>query len=72
LYRPFSHARHGKPELGGRHLRLAPADARARANASPALVRSVMLALEFGERGEDAEDELAGGRRRVDRRALAG
>ena len=30
------------------------------------------FALELGERGEDAEDEFAGGRRRVDRRALAG
>ena len=30
------------------------------------------LALELGERGEDAEDQLAGGGRRVDRRALAG
>jgi hypothetical protein len=27
---------------------------------------------EIGERGEDTEDELAGVRRRVDRRALAG
>jgi len=32
----------------------------------------VRLALELRGRGEDAEDKFAGGRRRVDRRALAG
>src|SRR6202040_1441246 len=50
-----------------------PTRPRARADASPgACALGDQLALEFGERGEDAEDELAGRRRRIDRRALAG
>jgi len=69
----LAHARHGKPELRRCHLRLASADATARAGGGEAGAGALgdELALELGEGGEDAEDELAGGRRRVDRRALA-
>jgi hypothetical protein len=70
----LSHARHRKPELCRRHLWLASADASARAGGREpgACALGDQLALEFGERGEDAEDELAGRRRRIGRRALAG
>ena len=70
----LAHARHREPEFRRRHLRLASADASARAGGGEAGARALgdEFALELGERGEDAEDEFAGGRRRVDRRALAG
>jgi len=59
----LSHTRHREPQLRGRHLRLAPADAPARTGGREAGARALgdELALELGERGEDAEDELAGG-----------
>ena len=70
----LAHTRHRDPQLRSGHLPLAPADAPARAGGGEAGARALgdELALELRERGEDAEDELAGGRRRVDRRALAG
>ena len=70
----LSHARHGEPELRRRHLRLAASDPPARASGckSGSCALYDELALELGERGEDAEDEFASGGRRVDRRALAG
>jgi len=69
----FAHARHREPELRCRHLWLAASDASARAGGRKPGSRALhdKLALELGECGEDAEDEFASGRRRVDRRALA-
>ncbi len=70
----LAHARHREPEFCRRHFRLAAPDASTRAGGRKAGQRAlaVKLALELGETCEEAEDEFAGGRRRVDRRALAG
>jgi hypothetical protein len=66
----LSHACHSEPELRCRHLWLAAPDASTCAGGRKAGSRALgdELALELGERGEDAEHEFAGGRRRVDRR----
>jgi hypothetical protein len=52
--------------VSGRHLRLAPAVAPARAGGGEAGDGALadQLALELGERREDAKDQLAGGGRR--------
>ena len=66
------HRRHRQPQLGRRHLvgRSTFASTRARRRQARFGPFGDQLALELGERSEDAEDELASGRRGIDRRAL--
>jgi hypothetical protein len=70
----LAHSGLRETHLGWRHLRLAPAVAPARAGGGEAGDRALpdQLALELGERGEDAEHQLAGGGRGIDRGSLSG
>jgi hypothetical protein len=70
----LAHRGLGEAQLGGRHLRLASAVAPAGARGGESRDRALpdQLALELGERREDAEHQLAGGGRGVDRGALPG
>ena len=69
----LTHRGLGEPELGGRHLERTPAMsvARARGGKAGAGTLDDQLALEFGEAGEDREDQPTVGGGGVDRRAFA-
>jgi EAL domain-containing protein (putative c-di-GMP-specific phosphodiesterase class I) len=68
------HCRHRQAQLGGRHLERPAAFPAARPCRRQARHGALgdQLALELGQRGEDAEDQLAGGGRGVDGRTVAG
>ena len=68
------HCRHRQAQLGGRHLERPAAFPAARPRRGQARYGALsdQLALELGQRGEDTENQLAGGRRGVDGRAVAG
>ncbi len=68
----LTHCRHRQPQLGGGHLeRPAAFPPRAPRLGRQSCARD-QLALELGQGGEDAKDQLAGGGRGVDGRAVPG
>lgn len=68
----LSHRRHSQPQLGRRHLERSAALPAACPRRRQARHRALcdQLALELGECGEDAEDQLASGGRGVDGRPV--
>ena len=70
----LTHCRHRQPQLGGGHLERPAAFPPAPAGRGKAGKREQpdQLPLEIGQGGEDAKDQLAGGGRGVDGRAVPG